>query len=108
MKKDGLKQSLDHSIDQIILMFIDWYVEKGKVDPLDRIYLVNQLLELLEKKGLEIEPSQKKINLSHLDLLDHLIKYAVDNKIVEDTSSEKDIFGAKIMNIVTPRPSESE
>ncbi|MFL2078521.1 UDP-glucose--hexose-1-phosphate uridylyltransferase [Marinilactibacillus psychrotolerans] len=106
MKKDGLKQSLDHSIDQIILMFIDWYVEKGKVDPLDRIYLVNQLLELLGKKGLEIEPSKKKINLSHLDLLDHLIKYAVDNKIVEDTSSEKDIFGAKIMNIVTPRPSE--
>lgn len=106
MNKDGLKPPLNHSIDQIILMFIDWHVEKGKVDPLDRIYLVNQLLELLEKKDLEIESSQKTIILSHLALLDRLIKYAVDTKIIGDTSSEKDIFGAKIMNIVTPRPSE--
>ncbi|MER2064235.1 MAG: UDP-glucose--hexose-1-phosphate uridylyltransferase, partial [Alkalibacterium sp.] len=93
------------SIDQIITDFLEYYIRKGKVDALDRIYLTNRLLGLLGKKEFRQTAPSKQI--AHpLDLLDALIAYAVEMEEIEDLSSSKDIFGAKIMDLVTPRPSE--
>lgn len=106
MKKTASKKHSNQSIDQIIIDFIAWHVEKGKIDPLDKLYSMNRLLELMGKKELKVSDDNVPVSTSHLSLLDHLVEYAVNTKIIENTESAKDIFGAKVMDIVTPRPSE--
>lgn len=106
MTEVAVNRDSNQSIDQIIQSFIIWHVEKGKINPLDEVYLMNKLLELMEKKDLKANIERVPVSTSHLKMLDLLVEYAVNSKIIEDTVSAKDIFGAKVMDIVTPRPSE--
>ncbi|WP_368645257.1 UDP-glucose--hexose-1-phosphate uridylyltransferase [Alkalibacterium putridalgicola] len=95
----------EETIDQIITDFLEYYIQTGKVDALDRIYLTNRLLDLLGKKEFrQIEPSGEI--KQPLELLDAMVVYAVESEAIEDLSSSKDVFGAKVMDLVTPRPSE--
>ncbi|WP_208559259.1 UDP-glucose--hexose-1-phosphate uridylyltransferase [Marinilactibacillus kalidii] len=104
MKESVSTYNKNQSIDQLIVDFIHYYQMDGKIDALDTIYLTNQLLELLGKK--ELKPvSAQPIN-EPLMLLDQMIEFAINGGIIRDTVSDKDILGAKIMGIVTPRPSE--
>jgi len=92
-------------IDQIVTDFVEYYIKRGKVDALDRIYLTNRLLDLIGKSDFSpVEPSA--YSDQPLDLLDTLIAYAVETEEIEDLSSSRDVFGAKVMDLVTPRPSE--
>lgn len=98
----------NQKIDATIAAFIQWHIDHEKVDPLDRIYLTNQLLELLKKKELSDPESSNELfhESSHLTMLDDLVEYAVEVELIEDSASARDVFGAKIMDVVTPRPSE--
>ncbi|GEK90556.1 UDP-glucose--hexose-1-phosphate uridylyltransferase [Alkalibacterium kapii] len=93
------------SIDQIMTDFLDYYIKTGEVDALDRIYLTNRLLDLFEKKEiLQLLPS--KNNHHKLEMLDALVEHAVETEIIENLPSSRDVFEAKIMDIVTPLPSK--
>ncbi|OCA87642.1 galactose-1-phosphate uridylyltransferase [Bacillus sp. FJAT-27225] len=71
----------------------------------DEIYSRNQILSLL---SLDDFPAETETNgeLSIPELLEVLTDYAVDRGLIEDVSSEKDIFSAKIMNVFIQRPSD--
>lgn len=99
------KHISDLSIDQIIIDFIDYYIETSLVDDVDRIYLTNRLLDLVGKKEI-VTLTPSKDNQQPLELLDALSAYAVEMEQIEDLSSSRDVFGAKVMDLVTPRPSE--
>ncbi|MDZ7834735.1 MAG: UDP-glucose--hexose-1-phosphate uridylyltransferase [Alkalibacterium sp.] len=99
------KNYVSEAIDQIITDFVDYYIQSGKVDGLDRIYLTNRLLDLLEKQEISpLEPSQAAVD--PLKLLDALTEHAVKTDTIEDLPSSRDVFGAKVMDLITPRPSE--
>jgi len=101
MSKDNVPQA----IDKIIADFVDYYIQTGKVDELDRIYLTNRMLALLEKQ--EISPRQpSQAAVDPLKLLDALTEHAVKTDKIEDLPSSRDVFGAKVMDLITPRPSE--
>ncbi|TVP90851.1 UDP-glucose--hexose-1-phosphate uridylyltransferase [Alkalibacterium sp.] len=94
-----------NGIEQTIIDFVEATVQNGMIDSIDRIYVTNRLVELLGKESISMmEPSQELP--SSLNLLDEFINYAIAENLIEDLPSSKDVYGAKLMNIITPFPSE--
>lgn len=93
-------------IDQTIVDFVDKSIEMGDISPIDRVYMINRLLEMVHKQELTTDSPSNPLPENRLDLLDQLIAFAISQGIIEDLPSAKDVFGAKIMDLVTPRPSE--
>ena len=92
------------TIDQLITGFIQDSIRIGDLDPIDAVYITNKLLDLL---GLdEYKKVDDEISGSRLDLLDGLVEYAVDKEIIEELAASRDVFSSKIMDLITPRPSE--
>lgn len=99
------KMNSKESIDQIMTNFLDYYIKSGKINELDRIYLMNRLMDLLEKK--EIKPLSPSKNVEEpLALLDKLVDFAVKTGVIKDLPSSRDVLEAKIMNLTTPLPSQ--
>lgn len=95
----------DKTIDQIITDFIEYYIRTNMVENIDRIYLTNRLLDLLGKKEINTFSPSKECS-DPLAMLDALVDCAVHDQIIEDLPSSRDVFEAKVMDLVTPRPSE--
>lgn len=93
-------------IDQVMIDFVAKSVEMNDVEAIDAVYITNRLLNLLEKQELLPLEVSNPLPKERLELLDQLIEYAVDKEVIEDLPSARDVFGAKIMDLVTPRPSE--
>ena len=75
------------------------------LDEKDKIYATNQLLNLLNLE--EFVEEQVDDNLDIEEILKVMLDYAVENKIIEeDTTTRRDLFDTKIMNIIMPRPSQ--
>jgi len=92
-------------ISQTINQFIYEATEMNLVKPVDEIYLRNRLLSYLELNEFkETTISTNKVNI--LDTLDKIVEYAIEHSIIDDFNYSKDIFEAKIMNLVTPLPSD--
>ena len=89
----------------IIQSLINKAIECSLIDKQDEIYVRNQILANLNLNEFEkIENSEDKKNIP--DLLEKLITYGVEQKIIEDSFHEKDILSTNIMNCFMPRPSE--
>ncbi|MDN6161760.1 MAG: UDP-glucose--hexose-1-phosphate uridylyltransferase [Atopostipes sp.] len=91
--------------NQLITAFVKKSINLGDLDPIDEVYTVNKLLNLLRLDSYEKEDS-KLATSSRLDILDALLDYAVENKIIKDLTASRDILASEIMDLITPRPSE--
>ena len=92
------------TINQLITAFIRESVQLGDLDPLDKVYTVNKLLNLLNLESYEEEdPDDYE---SRLDILDALVEFAVEKGQIDDLTASRDVLSAEIMDLVTPRPSE--
>lgn len=75
------------------------------VDPIDKVYVTNQLLSLFQLDGYE-ETEITDIRPVH-EILESMMTYAVEKGILEeDTVVMKDLFDTKIMGLLTPPPSQ--
>ena len=93
-------------IDQVVIDFIQIGYQKKEIHPLDVILKQNQLLALIGKQSLDTT-LQASIPLpSRLETMDALVLYAVKEKVIADIETERDILATKIMNLITPLPSE--
>lgn len=96
-------------ITQDIKHLVSYGLGCGLIEKEDQIYVQNQLLELfgldeMTEEG-ECEVSGNNLNLEHI--LSSMLDYAVEmGLILENTTTHRDLFDTKIMNILTPRPSE--
>lgn len=93
------------TIDGVVNTFVHEAIQEGLIHPLDQIYVENRLLALLGKKDFDPE-SPLVEDTSWLDLLDQLGAYAVQEKLIDDSQSDRDIFQAGVMDLVTPLPSQ--
>lgn len=92
-------------ISFVIAQFVNEAIEKKLIDPLDEVFARNRLLSYLKiEEYIVLDHAIETRNL--LDCMEDLIDYAVQNEIIEDYGYAKDIFEAKIMNLVTPTPSQ--
>ncbi len=83
---------------------VRYALERGLIQPEDHIYTVNRLLEALELEDYQ-EPE-----LADAQPLEGLLAVLLDDAcgrgLIENTTTARDLFDAKLMGCLTPRPSE--
>ena len=83
---------------------IDRAIEAELIEPTDQIYVRNQVMNLLKLDSFPEEVHHTS-NDSIPNLLEKIIKYAVENQVIEDVFDDKEILAANIMNCFIARPS---
>lgn len=93
-------------MDQLIVNFIEIAIKENLIDELDKIYISNRFIKLLNKKELKrLEPKIEK-DVQLIDLLYEIVETAVATQVISDNLFEREKLGVEIMNLVTPLPSE--
>ena len=91
-------------ISQTISDFTSLAIASGGWMEMDRVYLQNRILGLIgETEFEEVEPHQSPKESTKL--MDELIDTAQKNQVIGTSLSEKEIFGAQLMDFLTPPPS---
>lgn len=93
------------NIDELITNFIQKSLAIGDLEFVDEIYVTNQLLAILKKDNYQ-KTQNEELEKDRLEILDDLVEYAVETDVIEDLAATRDVLSAKIMDLVTPRPSE--
>lgn len=91
-----------------IYQYIDSLMVYGEkchlYNPLDYEYTLNALLAVLKLK--DYKEVENHIEMELDDILEGIIEYAINEKIIENTQESKDLFDTKVMGVLTPKPSE--
>lgn len=90
-------------MNEKINQLLDYALENGMIQEEDVDYSANLLLDLFHLDTFKREECQKE---SIYSILDSMLEYAVDQEMISNTVTEKDLFDTRIMNCVMPRPSE--
>lgn len=89
---------------EVIQGLLNKAIECCLIDKQDEVYVRNQILAQLKLN--DFIKSDIKIDKSIPDLLDDIVKYAIEVGVIEDSFHEKDILSTNIMNCFMLRPSE--
>jgi UDPglucose--hexose-1-phosphate uridylyltransferase len=89
---------------EVIQGLLNKAIECSLIDKQDEVYVRNQILAQLKLN--DFIKSDMKIDKSIPDLLEDIVKYAIEEGLIEDSFHEKDILSTNIMNYFMPRPSE--
>ena len=79
-------------------------LDKGLIDGGEVVYLRNLLLDLMREDGCEAAQPVQPAKLA--EILKALTDIAVQRGITRDSGENRDIFDTKLMNCITPRPSQ--
>ena len=86
---------------------VDFAVEKGWVEPVDRAYVMNRLLEIMQMDAPEeIEYAPCAAPQTATAYLEALCAIACERGVIEDSGERRDLFSAKLMGALTPSPAE--
>ncbi len=95
------------SIEKRIAQLVSYGVNTGLIMEEDRIYAVNQILEVLALDSIGEEAFAKEADAPLHVILEDLVMDAYNRGIIpNDGVVQKDLFDTKIMNALMPRPSE--
>ena len=88
-----------------IRQLIDYATENGLLEAEDRIYANNTVIDALGLSAYEDIPSSENASLE--EILSDINDFAFENGLIPDNGvTNRDLFDAKIMGLLTPRPSE--
>ena len=76
----------------------------GLLDINDKYFAINTILDILDLDEFEETESCPELPLE--EILANFISYAIENEIIDDNITAKDLFDTRIMSAVTPRPSQ--
>ncbi len=76
----------------------------GLLDINDKYFAINTILDILDLDEFEETESCPELQLE--EILANFISYAIENEIIDDNITAKDLFDTRIMSAVTPRPSQ--
>lgn len=93
------------TVNQAVSSLICYGREKGFLDELDTAYTANQLLDVLRLESWSFEP------LSPLPCLEEILRTLLDDAarrglLTFDSTLYRDLLDTKLMNCLTPRPSQ--
>lgn len=88
-----------------IKKLVTYGLEKGLIEKEDKVYIINQLISTLNLTEYE-DSTEEYIEVDLEPTLKELCDYAVEQKIIEEGTTSRDLFDTKLMGILTPRPSE--
>ena len=86
-----------------IASFVNQAIQLGFAQELDRVYLQNRLIAMLDLKGFQ---DLGQNDLSLLENMDQMVNYAKQRGIIQTSTSAREIFEAQIMDLITPLPSQ--
>lgn len=93
-------------IYKAIKEFVQYGLDTGLITELDRIYALNQVLDVLKMDEYE-EPEQFDRESSLEQVLTELMDYAHETGVMpEDSIVYRDLFDTRLMNCLMPRPNE--
>lgn len=92
---------MNHEINRLI----HFGLQKGMIQEEDVDYAVNLLLDLLSINEFETEVIHEQIS-ECTPILENMLDYAVEQKLIDDDITSRDLFDTRIMNCLMPRPSE--
>ena len=87
-----------------INQLIEYGLEKGLLKNEDVDYAVNLLLDLFHLDSFEYEELDEYVDCTQI--LDGMLDYAIEQGLIEDHMTARDLFDTRIMNCLMPRPSE--
>ena len=91
-------------MDKVISELVSYGMLNGLITEDDKVYVINRLLELFDKK--DFVWSDEQVRPIHL-ILEDMMNHAIEQGIMEeDTITTKDLFDTKIMGLITPMPSQ--
>ena len=93
------------NINYEVNRLINFGLQNNLIDKLDAVYASNLLLDVLDLDEFEEEEVNETLNTA-TPILENMLDYVVDKGMIENTTTERDLFDTKIMNCLMPRPSE--
>ncbi len=92
------------TVSSAIKSLVDYAIDTGLIDELDRTWAINRVLEVLSMDSIEADaPVFENAELE--EMLKVLLDYACESKLCEDSVVYRDLFDTKIMGAITPAPS---
>ncbi len=92
------------TVSSAIKSLVDYAVDTGLIDELDRTWAINRVLEVLSMDS--VESDAEIFESAELEeMLKTLLDYACENGLCEDSVVYRDLFDTKIMGAITPAPS---
>lgn len=94
-----------------ISKLINFGLKNNIIEESDVIFVRNQLMDILNLSDFEVCDCDKNFIETEVpdypqEILDNILAYAVENKIIEDGITARDLFDTKIMGLMTPFPRE--
>ena len=90
--------------DKSIKDLVEYGIRKGLISEEERIYTTNLILDVMDLDSYEDTEDEREEDLEKI--LCSLIEDAVERGVVQDDGISRDIFDTKLMNCLTPRPSQ--
>lgn len=93
-------------IFEAIKKLVTYGVETGLLEPQDKIYTTNQILDVLEMEEYE-EPAGEYQGVELEPVLGEIMDYAYEKGVMKENSIVyRDLFDTRLMGCLTPRPSQ--
>ncbi|MBE6048120.1 MAG: UDP-glucose--hexose-1-phosphate uridylyltransferase [Clostridium sp.] len=93
------------NINNELNRLINFALQKNLIQKEDIIYSSNLLIDTLGLNNFELIKIDENLNTA-TEILENILDYAVEKKLLDNTTAERDLFDTKIMNCLMPRPSE--
>jgi len=91
-------------INKRISELIGYGIKRGLLEKEDKIFVTNRILAKLKLDSFTEYENADEDNLEVI--LKDILSFAVENGLIDDSITEKDIFDTEIMALLLPRPSE--
>ena len=99
--------SMKTTATEYLYRLVDFAVEKNLIEPIDRAYALNRLLEIMQMDAPEeIEYTPCAVPATATAYLDGLCDIAAEEGVIVDSGERRDLFSAKLMGALTPSPAE--
>lgn len=93
------------NINLEINRLINFALNKKLITNNDIIYSTNMILGTLNLNEFEVSKVDETLE-TPTPILENILNYACENNLIENTTTERDLFDTQIMNCLMPRPSE--
>ncbi len=85
---------------------INFSIQKNLIEEYDTVYIRNCVYTVLGIDGKDINEVISEELETCTEIVENIAAFAIEKNLIEDSTTEIDLFTTKIMGLVTPKPSE--
>lgn len=91
-------------INYEINRLLNFAMQQDLIEKTDRIYCANLLLDVLQTDEFTVQNVDEQLAEAS-PILENMLTYAIEKKLIEDTAQQRDLFDTRLMNCVMMLPS---